>query len=357
MGRKRRSPDDVDGVLVVDKPAGPTSHDVVQAVRRAVGQKRVGHTGTLDPAATGVLVVCLGRAARLVQFLQAGRKTYAAQLVLGVVTASQDADGEVLARTSAAGLDEQGVCEALNRFQGEIEQLPPMVSAVKVGGERLHEIARRGEEVERDARRVTIHDLVLDAYDTTDPDHPLVSFLVTCSAGTYVRTLAHDIGAVLGVGASLTFLRRVANGAFGADEAHDLDTIHDAGANGVLHSLLLRPEDAVTRALTTVDIDDPDLALALTQGKPALAAQGREGAYAVRFGDRLLGVYTDRGGRARSELVWTRPEELVGAGSGDEPVGAGGEDGSAGAGGAPGPADAATSAPSDDRTDAGGTTT
>lgn len=312
MGRKRRSPDDVDGILVVDKPSGPTSHDVVQVVRRAAGQKRVGHTGTLDPAATGVLVVCLGRATKLVQHLQAGQKTYAAQLVLGVVTSSQDADGEVLARTSAAGLDEQRVCEALTRFQGEIEQVPPMVSAVKVGGERLHELARRGEEVEREARRVTIHDLVLDAYDAdTDPEHPRVSFLVTCSAGTYVRTLAHDLGEMLGVGASLTSLRRVANGPFGVDDAHDLDAVRAAGEAGDLSGLLLTPEAAVARALPTVEVDDGDLALAMAQGKPALSAQGRDDTYAVTFGERLLGIYRDRGDRARSELVWTRPEELA----------------------------------------------
>ncbi|MFA9444717.1 tRNA pseudouridine(55) synthase TruB [Egicoccus sp. AB-alg6-2] len=311
MGRKRRSPDDVDGVLVVDKPAGPTSHDVVQRVRRAVGQNRVGHTGTLDPAATGVLVVCLGRAARLVRFLQAGRKTYAAQMVLGVVTSTQDADGEVLATTSAADLDEQRVCEVLTRFQGDLEQVPPMVSAVKVGGERLHEIARRGEEVEREPRPVTVHDLMLDAYDTTDPDHPRVSFLVTCSPGTYVRTLAHDIGAALGVGASLTSLRRVANGAFGADEAVDLDVVQDAVAAGALDRVLLRPEDAVARTLPTVEVEDAAVAFGLTQGKPLLPSQGIEGAYAVRFGDRLVGVFADRGELARSELVWTRPEELV----------------------------------------------
>ena len=310
MARKRRSPDDLDGVLVVDKPAGPTSHDVVQDVRRAAGQKRVGHTGTLDPPATGVLVVCLGRATRLVQYLQAGRKTYAAQMVLGVVTSTQDADGEVLARTSAAGIDERRVCEALTRFQGDLLQVPPMVSAVKVGGERLHEIARRGEEVEREARPVRVHDLVLDAYDDTDADHPRVSFLVTCSAGTYVRTLAHDVGAELGVGASLTSLRRVANGPFGVDEAHDLGVIRDAGADGGIRDLLLRPEDAVARALPTVEIDDHDLALALTQGKPALAAQGRDDVYAVRYGPQLLGIFADRGDRSRSQLVWTRPEEL-----------------------------------------------
>jgi tRNA pseudouridine55 synthase len=309
VARSRRSASDVAGVLVVDKPLGPTSHDAVQAVRRAVGQSRVGHTGTLDPAASGVLVVCLGRATKLVRFLQAGRKTYAARMVLGVETDSQDAQGEVLARASAAAVDEQRFCEVLTRFQGEIEQVPPMVSAVKVGGERLHEKARRGEEVERDARPVTVHDLILDEFDRSDRDHPEASFLVTCSAGTYVRTLAHDVGRSLGVGGSLVSLRRVANGPFTVEEAHGLDEIADAGAAGRLAGLLLSPEAAVARSLPAVEVEDGEVALALTQGKP-WTAFGRDGWYALTYRGALLGVYTDREGRARPELVWTRPEEL-----------------------------------------------
>jgi tRNA pseudouridine55 synthase len=310
VGRSRRKASDVDGVLIVDKPLGPTSHDVVQHVRRAAGQSRVGHTGTLDPAATGVLVVCLGRATKLVRFLQAGHKTYAARMVLGVETSSQDAEGEVVARASAADVDERRFCEALTRFQGDLEQLPPMVSAVKVGGERLHEKARRGEEVDREPRAVTVHDLVLDEYDTSDPDHPQASFLVTCSAGTYVRTLAHDVGRLLGVGGSLVGLRRLANGPFTVDEAHPLDRIEAAGRDGTLPSLLLRPEEAIDRALPTVEVDDPEVARALTQGKPNGPA-GRPGWYAFTHRGAVLGVYTDRDGRARPELVWTRPDELA----------------------------------------------
>jgi tRNA pseudouridine55 synthase len=315
VARSRRSASDVAGVLVVDKPLGPTSHDAVQAVRRAVGQSRVGHTGTLDPAASGVLVVCLGRATKLVRFLQAGRKTYAARMVLGVETDSQDAQGEVLARVSAAAVDEQRFCEVLTRFQGEIEQVPPMVSAIKVGGERLHEKARRGEEVERDARTVTVHDLILDEFDRSDRDHPEVSFLVTCSAGTYVRTLAHDVGRSLGVGGSLVSLRRVANGPFTVEEAHGLDEIAEAGVAGELAGLLVSPETAVARSLPAIEVEDREVALALTQGKP-WAALGRDGWYALTYRRALLGVYLDRDGRARPELVWTRPEELVHAEAG-----------------------------------------
>jgi tRNA pseudouridine55 synthase len=310
VGRSRRKASDVDGVLIIDKPTGLTSHDVVRSVRRAAHQSRVGHTGTLDPAATGVLVVCLGRAAKLVRFLQAGRKTYAARMVLGVETASQDAEGEVVARVSAAGIDERRFCEALTTFQGDLEQIPPMVSAVKVGGERLHEKARRGEKVEREPRPVTVHDLVLDEFDASDRDHPEASFLVTCSAGTYIRTLAHDVGRMLGVGGSLVSLRRLANGPFTIDEAHPLSTVEEAGRDGGLAGLLLRPEDAIARSVPTIEVTDPELALALTQGKPT-GAVGQEGTYALTHDGAVLGIYVDRDGRARPELVWTRPHELA----------------------------------------------
>jgi len=189
-----------DGVLVIDKPAGMTSHDVVGAVRRAIRRPgvsrkhgpRVGHTGTLDPDATGVLVVCLGRCTRLVPYLQASRKTYDARLRLGVTTTTLDASGEVVSRADPSEVDETALCEALKSFVGDIEQIPPMVSAVKIGGERLHAKARRGEEVERAPRPVTIHEIVLEDF-VPGPDAE-ASFLVTCSAGTYIRTLAADVG-------------------------------------------------------------------------------------------------------------------------------------------------------------------
>jgi tRNA pseudouridine55 synthase len=293
---------------------------VVQTVRRAAGQSRVGHTGTLDPAASGVLVVCLGRATKLVRFLQAGTKTYAARLVLGIETDSQDADGEVVAEAAAGHVDERTFCEALTRFQGEISQVPPMVSAVKVGGERLHEKARRGEVVEREARTVTVSDLLLDAFAPgDDPDHPEASVLVTCSAGTYVRTLAHDVGQVLGVGASLVALRRLANGPFPVDEAHDLDAVVAAGAEGRLDELLLDPAAALRRVLPSVPVADTEVALRLSHGGrlPAASLTGVADAgpgtlVAAELGERLLGVYAvPEAGDARAELVWTRPEELA----------------------------------------------
>lgn len=303
MGR-RRARTDLEGVLIVDKPEGPTSHDVVQQVRRVTGQGRIGHTGTLDPAATGVLVLCLGRATKLVRFLQAGTKTYAADLVLGVATSTQDAQGEVIATADASGVDERSLCEALTRFQGDILQVPPMVSALKVDGERLHEKARRGEEVVREPRPVTVHDLVLDAF--TPGERAAASFLVTCSAGTYVRTLAHDVGELLGVGGSLTRLRRLANGHFTTDDAVTLEELPTEDA---VRAALLSAEAAVQRALPVRPIDDADVARRLAQGgRPE--AQGLSGTYGLTYGTQLLGLYRDDGGQAVPELVWTRPEEL-----------------------------------------------
>lgn len=304
MGRRRVS-SGLEGVLVVDKPAGPTSHDVVQTLRRVAGESRVGHTGTLDPAATGVLVVCVGRATRLVRFLQAGRKTYAARMVLGITTDSQDADGAVVTRTSASHVDERTLCEVLGRFVGELEQLPPMVSAVKVGGERLHTKARRGEDVTREPRTVVVDDLILDTFEPGD--HPQASFLVTCSAGTYVRTIAHDVGAALGVGASLVGLRRLANGPFTIDEAAPLHALVDGGVE-LARTRLLDPRTAIGRALPEVVVPDDEL-LALTRGG-SLPRQDLDGPFAVVGADRLIGLYRDRGELARPELVWTRPEEL-----------------------------------------------
>lgn len=306
MGRRRQDPD-VSGVLAVDKPAGMTSHDVVAIVRRALGIRRVGHTGTLDPAATGVLVCAVGRATRLVQFMQQGRKTYAATMVLGRETDSQDADGAVVAEADASHLSEEDVCAALKHFVGDVEQVPPMVSAVKVGGERLHAKARRGEVVEREPRTVTIHELVLDEF------HPgqraTVSFLVTCSPGTYVRTLAHDVGQRLGVGASLTSLRRLATGGFGVDDTVGIDEVRALGEEKALRDRLVPPVEAL-RLLPSVEVDDA-VRDDLVHGRPA-DAQGIDGSYAIR--DRaghLVGVYADRDGRARPEAVMLRPEDLT----------------------------------------------
>ena len=305
MGR-RRDPD-VSGVLVVDKPAGMTSHDVVARARRALGIRRVGHTGTLDPAATGVLVCAVGRATRLVQFMQSGPKTYAATMVLGRETDSQDADGEVVAEADASHLTEEDVCAVLKTFVGTIEQVPPMVSAVKVGGERLHAKARRGEVVEREPRTVTVHDLVLDEF--VPGERAQLSFLVTCSGGTYVRTIAHDVGRELGVGGSLTALQRLSTGGFGLEDALALDDVDALGEDRTLRERLVPVADAL-RLLPAVEVDD-EVRDDLVHGRP-MSAHGHDGPYAVhdRAG-RLVGVYADHDDRARPEVVMLRPDDLA----------------------------------------------
>lgn len=306
MGR-RRDPD-VTGVLVVDKPAGMTSHDVVARVRRALGIRRVGHTGTLDPAATGVLVCAVGRATRLVQFMQQGPKTYAATMLLGRETDSQDADGDVVAETDASRVTEDDVCAAFTHVVGDIEQIPPMVSAVKVDGERLHAKARRGEVVERQPRAVTIHELVLDGFEPGAL--ATASFLVTCSPGTYVRTLAHDLGQQLGVGASLTSLRRLATGGFAVEDALTLEEIAALGEQEALRDRLVPAVDAL-RLLPSEVVDD-GVRDDLVHGRPA-EAHGHDGPYAIRdAAGRLVGVYADRDGRARPEAVMLRPQDLAG---------------------------------------------
>ncbi|MFP4234180.1 MAG: tRNA pseudouridine(55) synthase TruB [Nitriliruptoraceae bacterium] len=316
MGRRPRPRGPVhDQVLLVDKPAGPTSHDVVARIRRVAGHSRVGHTGTLDPAATGVLVVCLGRATKLVRFLQAGTKTYAARILLGIETDTQDAAGLEVARTDASHIDEPTVCEALGAFQGEILQIPPMVSAVKVDGQRLHELARRGETIDREPRRVEVSSLVLERFVPGPVAE--VDVLLSCSAGTYVRTIAHDLGAALEVGGSLARLRRLANGPFGVEECVELATIDATDAAG-LHALGLDPLAAVGRTLPVVELADDDAARRLVQGQP-LDALGRAGPVAVvrpargRSPAQLLAIVEDdaQGRAARPALVWTRPQELL----------------------------------------------
>jgi tRNA pseudouridine55 synthase len=196
------------GLLAVDKPSGVTSHDVVARVRRALRTRAVGHLGTLDPPATGLLLVMVGAATRCAAIWQGGDKLYEAVLRFGVTTSTQDATGEVLARR-AVELDEATIRAASRRFVGDLEQVPPMVSAVKVAGERLYRLARRGVTVERRPRAIHVA-----SWEWLGFDLPLARFRVRCSAGTYVRTLAHDLGEALGAGAALESLRRLASGDF-----------------------------------------------------------------------------------------------------------------------------------------------
>jgi tRNA pseudouridine55 synthase len=213
-----------DGLLVIDKPAGWTSHDVVARGRQLAGTRKVGHAGTLDPMATGVLVLGIGRATRLLGHLALTTKGYCATIRLGRTTVTDDADGDALVDVDASSLSDEQVAGALAAFRGDIEQVPSSVSAVKIRGERAYKRVRSGEQVEIPARRVHISALSLLAVERTGP---FVDAAVTveCSSGTYIRALARDLGHVLGVGGHLTRLRRVRVGPFTAREAHDLDAL------------------------------------------------------------------------------------------------------------------------------------
>jgi tRNA pseudouridine55 synthase len=223
-----RKPATVHGFVVVDKPVGITSHDVVARLRRRFSERRVGHSGTLDPDATGVLIVALGNATRLLQFLGDLPKTYTGEVVFGTATSTLDASGEVTATRDMSTLTIDRIREASKAFLGDIAQIPPMVSAIKVGGRRLHEIAREGGEVHREPRHVTIHRYVVgDVVDRVD-GNPVVNIEVTCSSGTYIRTLAADLGEALGGVAHLRNLRRRAIGDFVVGANHDSASIDTA---------------------------------------------------------------------------------------------------------------------------------
>lgn len=210
------------GILNINKPAGMTSHDVIYRVRRATGIKRVGHTGTLDPMATGVLPVCIGSAARITEYLDMDFKTYRCTMVLGKTTDTQDIWGEVLEERPTTGIDRETICRAFESFRGFIDQTPPMYSAVRIEGKRLYEYAREGKEVKVKSRRVYVNSLEIEDIDLSQMT---VTFSVECSKGTYIRTICRDVGDVLGCGACLIALTRIASGAFKIEDAIDLEKL------------------------------------------------------------------------------------------------------------------------------------
>lgn len=220
----------VDGLLVVDKPAGMTSHDVVARCRRVLGQRRVGHAGTLDPDATGLMLLGLGQGTRLLQFLSGLPKRYTAEVVLGVATSTLDASGTVTGTWDMHHVTVDDARRAARGLTGDILQVPPMVSALKVGGRRLHELARMGVEVERSPRPVTVTRFDVDVSSRLTEGGPngcTLAIDVECSSGTYVRSLAADLGSSLGGGAHLRSLRRLAVGAFSIDEAQTLSELEN----------------------------------------------------------------------------------------------------------------------------------
>ncbi len=226
------------GILLIDKPEGWTSNDVVQKLRGVLRERRIGHAGTLDPMATGLLTVFIGRATRAVEFAEKDTKRYRAALRLGTVTDTQDTTGTVL-QTREAGITEGELEAALERFRGEIRQIPPMYSAVKIRGERLYKLARRGETTERAARDITIHELKLIGREGED-----WILEICCSKGTYIRTLCHDIGETLGCGGCMAALRRTEAGHFSLEDAYTLEQVAEAAAQGTAEALLL-PTDTL----------------------------------------------------------------------------------------------------------------
>ncbi len=276
----------MNGVLNIDKPAGMTSHDVVARIRRIARLKRVGHAGTLDPDATGVLLVCLGAATRLSDFLADEGKEYRATLALGVTTTTEDASGEALTRVDASHIPEADLAAVLPRFVGEVSQIPPMVSAVHHEGRRLYELAREGVTVERAARTIRIDSLAMA--DFTPGEVATATLDIACGKGTYIRTLCADLGAALGVGGHMAALRRTRIGAFGVAAATPLAALTEEN----LSHLLVPPADALGslpahRADTEEDEDlirhgralpsglPPDTVARILDARGALIALGR----------------------------------------------------------------------------------
>tara|TARA_Y100000590_G_C15725277_1_gene1014997 strand:- start:199 stop:1032 length:834 start_codon:yes stop_codon:yes gene_type:complete len=246
-------------MVLIDKPAGMTSHDVVAQLRKRFRERRIGHAGTLDPDATGLLVVGIGNATRLLRFATSSFKTYEVEIVLGIETDTLDSSGQVVAEHQML-VEATQVTEAAKALTGEIEQIPPMVSARRVGGRRLHELAREGKEVEREARSVTIRKF--DVRATTDP--LIWSAVIDCSAGTYIRTLGADLGTALQGGAHIRNLRRTQSGVFGIEES---DTILEAP---------LQPALELVRGLDRVALTEQELAVVQNGGR--LRPERTEGA-------------------------------------------------------------------------------
>lgn len=234
----------MDGILAVWKPAGWTSHDVVAKVRRIIKVKRIGHTGTLDPDVTGVLPLCIGRATRVVEYVQERPKSYEAEMKFGIATDTEDVSGTVLTELPSVTITEDDIRRVLATFIGEIEQVPPMFSAVKVDGKRLYELAREGQVVERKSRVVTIHKLELLEMMLDQP-HPTIRFSVECSKGTYIRTLCVDIGQALHVPAVMVKLTRTMSGGFTEADCFTLEDIAQLMASGDLVSKLTPADQAI----------------------------------------------------------------------------------------------------------------
>ncbi|MCX6482286.1 MAG: tRNA pseudouridine(55) synthase TruB [Mycobacterium sp.] len=289
------------GIVIVDKPAGMTSHDVVSRCRRIFGTRKVGHAGTLDPMATGVLVIGIERATKILGLLSGTSKSYAATIRLGRTTTTDDAEGEVVQETSAAEVTDDAINAGVAVLRGEISQRPSTVSAIKVGGKRAYQLVREGQEVELAARTVRI-----DRFDVLairrDGEFVDVDVEVDCSSGTYIRALARDLGSDVGVGGHLTVLRRTRVGGYGLDHARTLDQLGDHPA--LSYSL----DEACLLGFPRRDIT-AEQAVDAGHGR-SLPAAGIDGVYAATYPEgRVLALLEDSGGKTKSVVV-VRPATL-----------------------------------------------
>jgi len=281
------------GLVVADKPAGMTSHDVVARVRRVAGTRKVGHAGTLDPMATGVLVIGLDRATRMLGHLTLTEKSYEATVRLGAATTTDDAEGEVVSTTPAADVTEDDVRAALHGFEGAIMQVPSTVSAIKIGGKRAYALARSGEQVELAPRPVTVHALEADEF-RREGDFLDLRLRIRCSSGTYIRAVARDLGAALGVGGHLTALRRTAVGPFTLEGASD----------DLEHLRVIPIAEAARAAFPSVDLSE-EQAEDVRYGRKLALQLGGEGPHAVFApGGEFLALYEQDGDLARAVAVF-----------------------------------------------------
>lgn len=243
----------IHGFLIIDKPAGMTSHDVVNRVRKIVGTKRVGHTGTLDPFATGVLPIAINNGTKAIQFLDEGVKIYRAKIELGVTTDTLDMTGEILSKTDISSITEADIKETIKLFTGQISQIPPMYSAIKKDGKPLYRLAREGIEIEREPRQVCIHSIQFISFD-----HKYADIIVSCSPGTYIRTLADDICKKLGCGGgALKELRRVASGIFSIENSVTIEQLTEAFSHNRGEELIIKIKEALSH-LTEVELTKED---------------------------------------------------------------------------------------------------
>lgn len=313
----------MDGVLVVAKPAGPTSHDVVALARRLTGTRRIGHGGTLDPFAAGVLPLFLGGATRLVEYHLGDRKGYRATVCFGASSTTDDLDGE-LTPISGASVDSAAVSAALGTFTGEIRQRPPVFSAIQVGGRRAYALAREGAPPELAERTITVFDLELVAWNSDDPARPVAVLDVACSAGTYIRALARDLGHALGSAAYLGALVRTASGPFRLEDAVSLETLRTAASEGpdAVRALLL-PADAGLDWMPAIRLTPGEIADAAMGRyvRPAAGVAGLPAEQPIRLLDeagRIVGVGSLDGPRiAPAKMLPEAIREVAGRGAAD----------------------------------------